>query len=212
MIKGKNTMKLPNRLSLPLTLLALLPLTYITGCVAPAYTLVDAKATPVATNAFTVQPSAAWNRLPKYTSPTKYEEGWTKNGPLLDSISFIGALPEGQSLIKQDKKAEKRAPLFRADMSPQDLASMVEASYRLQGITVFNTESVDPVDFLGGKGIRVKYNYAPTDGMTKKGSAVLRVVDKKLYAMKLEGVSSHYYDAAVPEFDLLVETAALPAK
>lgn len=210
MTKGMKTMNLRKRIaSLPITLLALLPLTYITGCV-EGYTLVDAKPTPVATSAYTVQPSTAWNRMPKYFAPTKFEETWTHNGPLLDSLAFIGGLPEGQALIKQTKKDEKRVPLFRADMSPQDLASMVEASYRIQGVTVFNTESVDPVDFLGGKGVRVRYNYAPTDGMTKKGSAVLRVVDKKLYAMKLEGVSSHYYEAAVPEFDLLVSTATLP--
>ena len=209
MIKGKNIMK-SRILNALLPLAVVLSFPYMTGCVTNAYTLVEAKATPVATNAYSVQPSTAWNRLPKYAASTKFEESWTHNGPLLDTVAFIGALPEGTALIKQTKKDEKRAPLFRADMSPQDLASMVEASYRIQGITVFNTESVDPVDFLGGKGIRVRYNYAPTDGMTKKGAAVLRVIDKKLYAMKLEGVSSHYFDAAVPEFDLLVSTAVLP--
>ena len=190
-------------------LLATLTLVALTGCI-PMYTLVPAGPEPVATQAFTVQPSSAWNRMPKNVSQTQYEEVWTKNGPLLETVTYIGGLPEGQSVIVQTKKDEKRVPLFRADMTPQDLASMVEASYRVRGITVFNTESVDPVDFLGGKGLQVKYTYAPDNGISKKGSAVLRVIDKKLYAMKLEGVSSHYYDAAVPEFDLLVSTAALP--
>ena len=178
------------------------------GCV-PTYTLVSAGSKPVASNAFTVRPTSAWNRVPANASQSKYEEVWTRNGPLLETIAFLGALPEGQSVIVQTKKEEKRAPLFRADMSPQDLASMVEASYRVRGITVFTTESVDPVDFLGGKGLQVKYTYAPNDGISKKGSAVLRVIDKKLYVMKVEGVSSHYYDAAVPEFDLLVASAEL---
>jgi len=190
-------------------LLATLTLVALSGCV-PTYTLVAAGPEHVATNAFTVQPSSAWNRMPNAATQTKYEEVWTKNGPLLETVAFIGGLPEGTSVIVQNKKEEKRVPLFRADMSPQDLASMVEASYRVRGITVFNTESVDAVDFLGGKGLQVRYTYAPNDGMSKKGSAVLRVIDKKLYVMKLEGVSSHYYDAAVPEFELLVATAALP--
>jgi len=30
--------------------------------------------------------------------------------------------------------------------------------------------------------------------------------------MKLEGVSSHYFQASVPEFDLLVASATLPKK
>ena len=201
MIKGKKTMKLR-------ILIAMLPLA-LTGCV-QGYTLVAASPTAVSTKAFTVQPSTAWNRMPPYSSPTKYEETWTHNGPMLDSIAFIGGLPEGETLLKQDKKAEKRVPLFRADMTPQDLASMVEASYRVHGITVFNVQSVDTVQFLGGTGIKVQFNYAPSNGISKNGTAVLRVVDKKLYVMKLEGVSSHYYEAAVPEFTQLVASASLP--
>jgi hypothetical protein len=64
-------------------------------------------------------------------------------------------------------------------------------------------------DFLGDKGIRVHYQYAPNDGMSRKGVCVARVVDKKLYAIKLEGVSSHYFDAALPEFDQMVASARL---
>ena len=183
--------------------------TALAGCV-PMYTLVKPGSKTVAANSFTVQPMSSWNAVPANMSQTKYEEVWTRNGPLLETVAFIGALPEGQAVIVQGKKEEKRVPLFRADMSLQDLASMVEASYRVRGVTVFNTESVDPVDFLGGKGLQVRYNYAPNDGISKKGSAVLRVIDKKLYVMKLEGVSSHYYDVAVPEFELLVATAELP--
>jgi hypothetical protein len=34
-------------------------------------------------------------------------------------------------------------------------------------------------------------------------------VDKKLYLMKLDGVTSHYFDAALPEFDAMVASARL---
>ena len=189
-------------------LFALLPV-FLAGCV-PMYTLKKPGPTTVAHGAFTVQPSSAWNVIPRDMSRTQWEEVWTQNGPLLDTVAFLGGLPEGKSVVVQKKKAERQVPLFRANMSPEDLASMVEASYRVKGVTVFNVDSVDPVEFLGGPGIRVRFNYAPSDGITKKGDAVLRVIDSKLYVMKLEGVSSHYFDAAVPEFDLLVATAALP--
>jgi hypothetical protein len=181
---------------------------WLAGCM-PTYTLKPAGPTTVAGNAFKVQPSSPWNVVPKDMSRTKWEEVWTRNGPLLETVAFLGGLPEGKSVVVQKKKAEQQVPLFRANMSPDDLASMVEASYRIRGITVFNVESVNPVEFLGGPGIQVRYNYAPGDGITKKGNAVLRVIENKLYVMKLEGASSHYYEAAVPEFDLLVETAQL---
>jgi len=188
-------------------LFALMPM-FLAGCI-PTYTLKKAGPTTVANGAFTVQPSSAWNVVPKDVSRTEWEEVWTQNGPLLDTVAFLGGLPEGKAVVVQKKKEEQRVPLFRANMSAEDLASMVEASYRIRGVTVFNVESVDPVEFLGGQGIRVRFNYAPTNGITKKGDCVLRVIDKKLYVMKLEGVSSHYFNAVVPEFDLLVSTAAL---
>jgi hypothetical protein len=189
-------------------LIAMIPV-LLAGCI-PTYTLKKAGVTPVANGAFVVQPSSAWNVVPKDVSRTQWEEVWTQNGPLLDTVAFLGGLPEGKSVVVQKKKADQQVPLFHANMSPEDLASMVEASYRTRGVTVFNVESVDPVEFLGGHGIRVRFNYAPSNGVMKKGDCVLRVIDKKLYVMKLEGVSSHYFSAAVPEFELLVGTAALP--
>jgi hypothetical protein len=181
---------------------------FLTGCVVP-YTLKKAGPTPVARKAFIVQPTKAWNAVPASASHTRWEEVWTQNGPLLDSIAFVGGLPEGKSVIAQNKRATKKVPTFRANMSPADLASMVEASYRIRGVTVFTVDSVDPVTFLGGQGIRVRFSYAPDNGMTKKGDCVLRVIDKKLYVMKLEGVSSHYFASAQPEFDSLVASAKL---
>jgi hypothetical protein len=188
-------------------LLALIPV-LLAGCV-PTYTLRKAGPTTVAHNGFTVQPSSAWNVLPASTSRTRWEEVWTKNGPMLDTVAFLGGLPEGKSVVVQTKKAPKQVPLFRANMSPEDLVSLVEASYRIQGVTVFSVDAVDPVEFLGGQGIRVLFSYARGNGITKKGKSVLRVIDNKLFVMKLEGVSSHYFDAAVPEFDQLVASAAV---
>jgi hypothetical protein len=178
------------------------------GCMA-SYELVPAEETFVAGNELIVTPAVAWNMVPSIYDETQWEETWTRNGPLLDSIAFVAGLPEGKTLRKQRRKTDRQVPLFRADMTPQDLVSMVEASYRTRGVTVFDIESVEPVDFLGGKGLNVRFRYAPNDGIAKRGSCVLRVVDKKLYVIKLEGVTSHYFDAAVPEFQKIVASAHL---
>jgi len=180
----------------------------LTGCL-PAYKLVPAMETPVAGKHLFVKPVNQWNKLPPSPNQTPWDETWTLNGPLLDALGFVGGLPDGESLLKQKKKENRRVPVFHADMSPQDLVSMMEASYRVRGITVFDVVSVDPADFLGGKGLRVRYQYAPNNGITRKGVVVARVVDEKLYVIKLEGVASHYFDASLPEFDEMVESARL---
>ena len=86
---------------------------------------------------------------------------------------------------------------------------MVEVSYRVNGVTVFNLESAEPVDFLGGVGIRLRYNYASGLVFAKKGSCVMRIVDGKLYALKLESLAGHSFDTVAPEFDRLVASARL---
>ena len=183
----------------------------LAGCL-PGYTIVTPGEKHVAGKHLVVHPGVAWNQLPHSPTQTSWDETWTRNGPLLDAMGFVGGLPDGETLLKQKKKADQRVPVFRADMSPQDLVSMMEASYRVRGITVFEIESVDPADFLGGKGLKVQYKYAPNDGMSKKGVCVARVVDHKLYAIRLEGASSHYFDASVPEFNQLVASARLETK
>jgi hypothetical protein len=178
------------------------------GCV-PRYLLVPAEPISVAGNALIVHPASKWNAVPTNRFETKWEETWTRNGPLLETVTFMGGVPDGKAMVVQRKKDDRQVSVFRADMTPQDLVSMIEASYRVRGVAVFEIESVDPADFLGGKGLKLRYKYAPNNGISKKGSCVARVIDKKLYFMKLDGVSSHYFDAALPEFDRMVATAEL---
>ena len=178
------------------------------GCVSNYPWVTDGE-THVAGGYMTVKPGSAWNRLPASVKQTRWEEVWTWNGPQIDRITLIGGLPDGKAIIFQEKTADRQVPVFRADMTAQDLASMVEVSYRVNGIAVFNFESVAPVDFVGGQGVKLRYNYASGIGIPKRGSCVMRVVDQKLYAMKLESVANQYFDAVTPEFDQLVASAQL---
>jgi hypothetical protein len=163
----------------------------------------------VAGSNLTVNTGSSWKRLPASSSQNRWEEVWTWNGPQLDRIALIGGLPDGKAIIFQEKTADQQVPVFRADMTVQDLMSMVEVSYRVNGVTAFNFDSVVPVDFLGGRGVWLRYHYASGIGFAKRGSCVMRVVDQKLYAMRLEGVASQSFDSVVPQFDQLVAGARL---
>ncbi len=185
-------------------LLVFAALFLLPGCA--TYRLVAPEPAAVGDGSLTVTPTRAWNAMPMYGAP-EWEDGWTRNGPLLDSVQFITGMPEGKALVKQRRKADQQAMAFRADMTPTDLVSLIESTYRVRGVTVFTVESVAPEPFLGGTGLKLRYAYAPDDGISRKGSAVMRVIDAKLYLMKLDGVSSHYFDAVLPEFEELVASA-----
>ena len=157
----------------------------------------------------TVKAGSPWKRVYAGANPTRWEEVWTWNGPQIDRMTLVGGLPDGKTIIFQEHTADHQVPVFRADMTAQDLTSMLEVSYRIKGVTVFNIESVEPVDFLGGTGVKLRYNYASGIVIPKRGSCVMRVVDRKLYAMKLEGVANPSFDAVAAQFDQLVVSARL---
>jgi len=179
----------------------------LTGCVA-GYTLVEPKVVPVARGAMKVKPSIAWNRTPKNMYDIAKEENWTQNGPLLDTITFMGGLKDGEAIARQRPKDERQVPVFRANMTPQDLVSMVESYYRIKaGATIFETTGVAPSKLLGSQAIEFNFNYVGADEVKRRGRSLLAVIDGKLYFISLEGASIHYFDAALPEFQRIVESA-----
>jgi hypothetical protein len=157
-----------------------------------------------------VKPSVAWNKAPKSPYDIPRQESWTQNGPLLDGITFIGALESGQAMAKQKPKDDRKVPVFRADMSPQDLVSMIESYYRIRaGATLFEAAGVKPTTFLGKPGMQFDYTYVLTDEVKRRGRSVLAVVNGKLYLMALDGAALHYFDAALPEFEALTASAII---
>jgi predicted Zn-dependent protease len=170
---------------------------------------VTADKTHVAGSRMTVKPASNWKRLYSNLNETPWDEVWTWNGPQIDRMTLLDGLSEGRAIRFQQQTADQQVPVFRADMTAQDLISMLEVSYRLKGVTVFNIESVEPVDFLDGTGVNLRYNYASGIVIPKRGSCVMRVVDRKLYAMKLEGVANQSFDAVAAQFDQLVASARL---
>ena len=154
-------------------------------------------------------PGAGWRRVSATSDEKRWEEVWTWNGPQHDRTALIRGLPDGKAISSQESVTDQQVPLFRADMTSQDLASMLEVSYRVNGVTVFNFDSIEPVDFLGGAGMRLRYNYVSGLGITKKGDCVMRIVDQKLYAIKLESLADRNFDKVAPEFEQLVAEARL---
>lgn len=181
------------------------------GCATmTGYTLVPSGDVAVAQNSMTVHPSSSWNRLPAGTHTIPQEERWTQNGPVLDSIHFVGALPDGQAIAKQHKDDDRMVPVFHANMTPHDLVSMVESDYRIQrGAKVFDTIDIKPATFLGAHAVQFDYSYMRDDSVKRRGRSMIAVTNGKLYVMSLDGAALHYFDADLPEFEAMAASAAV---
>ena len=137
-------------------------------------------------------------------------EDWTLDGPILDGISFVSGMKSGRYLIRQRKSADQQVPKFRSDMTPPEIAAMLESLYRVRGGAVeFRTLSLQPRTFLGANGFQLDYEHLDSDELWRKGRVVGAVIDGRLYLILLDAARSHYYNASLPDFEAIVASAQI---
>ena len=174
-----------------------------------AYSLVRAQSVAVGDDSLVVTPPHEWNRTRTFFfDDVRWVEDWTLNGPLLDSMSFVSGLPGGKYLVRQSRRTDRQVPKFRSNMTAPEVASMVESLFRVRAGTVdFRTTSLKPRTFLGVNGFQLDFEHLDTDELQRRGRAVGAVVDGELYLILLDAARSHYFEAAEPDFEAIVNSA-----
>ncbi len=177
------------------------------------YSAVNVHRLKVGNGNMSVVPPRPWNRHRAILfEDVPAVEDWTLNGPLLDGITFITGLRSGHFMVRQHRSTDQQVPKFRADMTPPEIAAMLESLYRVRGGAVdFHTLSIRPRLFLGRNGFQFDYEHLDDDELWRKGRAIGVVVKGELYLVMFDAARSHYYDAALPDFEAIVASAELSA-
>jgi hypothetical protein len=177
------------------------------------YAPVNVRRVSVGDGTMTVVPPRPWNRRRDVLfDDVRAVEVWTLNGPLLDGVTFISGLKSGHFMVRQSHRADQQVPKFRADMTPPEIAEMLEGLYRVRGGAVdFHTLSIQPRPFLGANGFQFDYEHLDDDELWRKGRAVGAIINGQLYLIMFDAARSHYYDAALPDFEAIVASARLRA-
>ncbi|WP_156029849.1 hypothetical protein [Sphingomonas sp. URHD0057] len=176
------------------------------------YTLIRVHRVNVGDGGMSVVAPRPWNerRRSILFDDVREVEDWTLNGPILDGISFVSGMKSGRYLIRQRRTADQQVPKFRGDMTPPEIAAMLESLYRVRGGAVdFRTLSLQPRAFLGANGFQLDYEHLDSDELWRKGRAVGVVIDGRLYLILLDAARSHYYNATLPDFEAIVASAQL---
>ena len=175
------------------------------------YSLVRVQRVRVGDGSMSVVAPRPWNRhRPILFEDIRQVEDWTLNGPLLDGMSFVTGLRNGKSLIRQRRSASQQVPVFRSNMTPPEVAAMIESLYRVRGGAVdFRTLSLKPRPFLGTGGFQLDYEHLDDDELWRRGRAVGTVINVELYLILLDAAKSHYWDAALPDFEAIFASAQL---
>lgn len=199
--------------------IALAAFSLVTGCAGgpgggygfgSSFRLIEPRTHSVARSSMEVTPTVPWNRVPRGVSDLRREESWTLNGPLLDGVSFIGGLENGKAIVRQHRSDERQVPVFRSDMSPIELAAMIESFYRTRGGSVrFEMTGMQPRQFLGYPGFQFDYDHLGGNELERRGRAVGAIIDGRFYLALFDAARAHYFPAGLPEFERIVASARL---
>ena len=175
------------------------------------YSLVRARERAVGDGSMLVTPRAEWNRQSTITfDDIRQVEDWTQNGPILDSLSFVSGLKDGKSIVRQSRRADQQIPRFRSSMAAPEIAAMLETFYRTRAGTIdFKTSGLAPRPFLGTTGFQLDFDHLDSDEVWRRGRAVGTVANGRLYLILLDAARSHYFAAALPEFEAVARSARL---
>ena len=174
-----------------------------------SYTPAQVRRTQVADGSLSVAPPRPWNRRrSSFFEDIRQTEDWTLNGPYLDGISFVGGLKNGQYVIRQRRTDSQQVPKFRSEMTPPEIAAMLETLFRVRGGAVeFRTLGIQPRPFLGANGWQFDYEHLDSDELWRKGRVVGTTINGRLYLILLDAARPHYYNDTLPDFEAIVASA-----
>ena len=175
------------------------------------YSLVRVRDTAVGNRSLRVTPPREWNRQRgQLFVDIREVEDWTLNGPLLDGISFVTGLKSQNTLVRQTRRDDRQVPKYRANMTAPEVAAMLESLFRVRGGTVdFKTLGLAPRAFLGQPGYQFDFEHLDSDEVWRRGRAVGATVNGRLYLILFDAARAHYFDAALPDFEAITNSARL---
>jgi hypothetical protein len=175
-----------------------------------SYRLVEPREREV-TGGMRVTPTMRWNRAPRTLNDISREENWTLHGVALDGLTFIGGLQDGNELVRWQRRSDiRQVPRFRADMSPPEIASMIESFYRIRaGSVSFEMTGLQPRTFLGQPGFQFDYRHLGGNELERQGRVVGAVIGRRLYMILFDAPKSHYFPTILPEVERIIASARL---
>ena len=157
-----------------------------------------------------------WNNAPSGFMPTsrKMSRTWTQDGLLLDRITIIPRVADGESIfVSRDKSAA--LPVFRADMLPNEIEELVESSITKlygEGQSSVSTSNLRPQGFGEHGGFMFDIDAAVTESPDYRGSVGAFIVDDELYMVIFLAADPYYYDKHAARADAIIKSATLGTK
>jgi hypothetical protein len=150
-----------------------------------------------------VTADANWNKAPSTATPSARSTSrtWTQDGLLLDRITIIPGVKDGEAIFSSRNKSAA-LPVFRADMLPNEIEELVESSIvKLygEGQSAVSTSGLRPQGF-------------GSESPDYRGLVGAFIVDDTLYLILFLAADPHYYDKHVESAEAIIRSATLSTK
>lgn len=155
---------------------------------------------------FTVAVEEPWSRITE-TDPFGRDppEIWTRNGLLLDAIYFFTDVEPGEPLFDPPGRRDETLPIFRADMTPPEIAELIETSLaRMAGTSLVEASNLRPEPLGDNPGFRFDLHFVGDDEVARRGFAVGAVVDDLLHVVLFWGTELHHYNLQRADVERLI--------
>jgi len=192
--------------------LSLLLAVTLTGCV--QYVVVEPTRTTVQ-GALSVEPQIAWNRANNTGNPGAQgtEQGlsaevWTIDGPLLHAVTFFAGVSDGQALARARPGSEEKLPVYKPDMTPNDVMELLEATIaRVSSSPLIKSRDLRAAKLGGQDGFRFELTYTLKDEVEREATAVGAIRNGKLYMILYQGTKLFHYGKYLPQVERMIDSA-----
>jgi len=143
----------------------------------------------------------------------KSAQSWTQDGLLLDRLTIIPAVPDGEPLLKSQTK-DAALPVFRKDMLPNEIEELVESTIVKQfgeGNAAVSTSNLRPYRYGENRGILFDVSATVTESPAYKGMVGAFVAQEHLYIMWYFAAEPYYYDKHLSTAEDIIRSARLVA-
>ncbi len=184
----------------------------LSGCVT-GYTAVQPGANSI--DDLNVVADAGWNLAPYIpaSGDRKNTRNWTRDGLLLNTLTFIPAIPDGEALIVSREQGAA-LPVFRADMLPNEIEELAESTFVKiygEGESVFDTSDLRPHMFGDNRGFLFNVEASVTESPDYRGIVGAFVADEKLYFMYYLAADPYYFEKDLAAAEAVIKSATLAA-
>lgn len=160
----------------------------------------------------TVKLPQAWNKVNVAASQQPYEL-WTQDGVFVDQLRIWAGISNGANLVVAPQKNSQgkapRVPVFTAGMKLDQIASLFEQMYAIDGSAV-TLDKVEPATFGAKQGVRVEFSVVvQSSNLQLKGVAWAAEHKGQLYAISYVAPRLSFFPRYVPQVQDIANSAAI---